>query len=150
MHKGTKRENITEGLCQENYDPAKFFKQRAITIIHLQYHPSEYRNMICFPKNENSFNLFHDFIILLYQKTIQNTGIRENLDVLVWETKSINGKFPRMWQFFCKTVRFCAKCVWHFFMSLYQLLFQIKYAKLRRMKFFANLLFVFCIPMKMS
>ena len=81
MHKGTKRENITEGLCQENYDPAKFFKQRAITIIHLQYHPSEYRNMICFPKNENSFNLFHDFIILLYQKTIQNTGIRENLDV---------------------------------------------------------------------
>ena len=51
LHKGTK-ENKNGRIVSWNYDPAKVFLQRAITIIYSQHHPFD---TIFFPKYENSF-----------------------------------------------------------------------------------------------
>ena len=103
LHKGTK-ENKNGRIVSWNYDPAKVFVQRAITIIYSQHHPFE---TIFFPKYENSFCfILHTISFFLYQKTIQNTWIRENLDVLSVRNKVYKWEIPKLWQFFCKNRKF--------------------------------------------
>ena len=65
LRKGTK-ENKNGRIVSWNYDPAKVFLQRAITIIYSQHHPFD---TIFFPKYENSFSfILHTISFFLYQK----------------------------------------------------------------------------------